>query len=423
MPVTLLIGAQWGDEGKGKIIDYLSKNADLVIRFNGGNNAGHTIVNDYGKFFMHLIPSGIFHKTVKTVIGNGVALDLLVLTGEIESLQRAGVKVGGGLIISPRCHLIMPYHKVLDNLYERTKGKAKTGTTGRGIGFVYADKVSYNVIRIADLLDKKVFEDKLNIQLSIKNKILVSFGSSPLSKAGIEKSFLKLLGKIKPFIKEPYSIIEKAIEGEKNIILEGAQGTLLDNEWGTYPFVTASTVISGGVTGGSGIPVKKINSVIGVAKAYTTRVGQGPFPTELTDNTGEKMRKIGNEFGATTGRPRRCGWLDLETLCFAAKLNGFSQLAITKLDVLDTFSEIKVCTHYTLNGKKVRYVDGDANFLSKVSPVYKTLSGWMRSTKKIKRYQDLPNAAKTYLSIIGKLTNVPIKYISNGEKRNEIIKV
>lgn len=423
MAATLIIGAQWGDEGKGKIIDYLSQNSDYVIRFHGGNNAGHTIINSYGKFAMHLVPSGIFNPKAKSIISNGVVLDIEVLISEIEMLEKAGINLTNRLVISPRCHIIMPYHKILDRIYEEAKGKAKTGTTGRGIGPVYADKASYNGIRLFDLFDKKQLSGKLATQLLLKNKIIDSLGEKPLDQKEIEKNLLVFFKKLLPFIKEPYPLLQKALKQKKNLLFEGAQGVFLDNDWGTYPFVTASTTLSGAVTAGSGVSSKQLKSIIGVVKAYTTRVGGGPFPTELLDKTGEKLRTIGGEFGATTGRPRRCGWFDAELIRFASEINGFTELAITKLDILDTFPEIKICTHYALNGKKVNYYDGDANFLAKIKPVYKTLKGWDKSTKGITKYNDLPIEAKRYLKEIEKLTEVKIKYISTGAKRNEIIKI
>ncbi len=423
MALSIVIGAQWGDEGKGKIIDYLSQNSDYIIRFHGGNNAGHTVINQYGKFVMHLIPSGIFSKNAKSIIANGVIVDLEILLEEINTLEHHGIKVKNRLLISPRCHLIMPYHKILDLLLEKLKGKAKIGTTGRGIGPCYADKVSYNGIRIGDLLDNKVFSEKLKIQLLVNNKILSALGASKLSQKDIEEVFFQIFEKIRPFVIEPFPIINSALDNNKNILLEGAQGTFLDNDWGTYPFVTASNCLTGGINTGAGIPPNKIQGIIGVAKAYTTRVGEGPFPTELLNDIGEKLRQEGFEFGATTGRPRRCGWLDIELLKFAAKVNGFSEIAITKLDILDNFTEIKIATHYTLNGKKVNYFNGDTNFLSKVKPVYKTMKGWLKSTKGIKKYNDLPLETRSYLKEIEKRVGVKIKYISTGAERNEIIKI
>lgn len=423
MPATIIIGAQWGDEGKGKVIDYLSTTSDFVIRFHGGNNAGHTVINDFGKFALHLIPSGIFNKKTVGFITNGTVLDLEVLLDEIELLKKAGIPLDRKLFISPRCHVIMPYHKLLDKLYEEAKGKQKTGTTGRGIGPVYADKVSYNGIRLGDVLDSKTFSKKLEVQLLVKNKIITALGEKPLKQKDIEKEFEVFRRKIKPFVIEPYPHIHKALTEKKQLLLEGAQGMFLDNDWGTYPFVTGSTVIVGGANAAAGIPASFVTNRIGVVKAYTTRVGSGPFPTELLDKTGEKLRIEGAEFGATTGRPRRCGWFDAQLIRFAAQINDLTDMAITKLDVLDSFSEIKICVGYTLGGKKVSYYDGDSAFLEKVKPVYKTMKGWSKPTKGITKYADLPKEAKAYLAELEQLTGVRISLVSTGQKREEIIKI
>lgn len=423
MAVKIVIGAQWGDEGKGKIIDYLAESSNLVVRFHGGNNAGHTIINSKGKFALHLIPSGIFNPKVKSVIANGVVIDPVVLVEEIKMLEKANISLSNRLLISPRAHLIMPYHKLLDKLYEEAKGKAKTGTTGRGIGPVYADKVSYNGIRVGDLFNKTKFRKKLETQLLVKNKIIKALGEKPLNISTIEKEYLKAFSIFKKYVIEAYPIIKKATDSKQEILLEGAQGMFLDNDWGTYPFVTASSIVSGNATAGAGISPKNINEVIGVAKAYTTRVGSGPFPTELNDEIGNSLRTIGNEYGATTGRERRCGWLDLEILKFAAEINGMTGIAITKLDILDSFKEIKACTGYKLNGKTVSYFDCDADDLEKVKPIYKTFKGWSKSTAGITNFKDLPKEAKEYLNFIEKFIGVKIKYISTGSKRDETIKV
>lgn len=422
MSVTLIVGAQWGDEGKGKIIDSLSQNAHYIIRFQGGNNAGHTIINDLGKFALHLIPGGVFTPKAISCISNGVVLDLAVLLDEIAMLEKAKIKLLHRLFISPRAHIIMPYHKLLDKLYEELKGKNKTGTTGRGIGPVYADKVSYNGIRLSDLQNKKLFSEKLTVQLKIKNELLKALGEKPLNQKAIEQEFFGYLKKLTPFIKEPYPLVQKAIRDKKNILLEGAQGIFLDTDWGTYPFVTASNTLAGSVTNGAGIAPKHLSHVIGVVKAYTTRVGSGPFPTELLEENGEKLRQIGGEFGTTTGRPRRCGWFDAELIRFAAEINGFSSVAITKLDILDTFKEIKLCTGYTYNGKKLHYWDGDSAFLADVKPVYKTMKGWMQQTKGLKDFAKLPKEAKAYILELEKQVGVPVSYISTGPARNELIK-
>ncbi len=421
MSVTLVIGSQWGDEGKGKIIDFLSPKQDFVVRFHGGNNAGHTVVNSFGRFPMHLIPSGIFNNSATAIIANGTVIDLEVLLLEIEMLKKAGISLNGRLFISPRCHLILPYHRLLDALYEEAKGLGKTGTTGRGIGPVHADKVSYNGIRIWDFLDPQKFSEKLEIQLRIKNKIIEALGGHAMSQQKIEELFSELRPKIEPYIREPYPILHKAIKAKKNILMEGAQAVFLDNEWGTYPYVTASTVVAGGTNAQAGIPPNALDEIIGVSKAYTTRVGAGPFPTELKDEVGETLRKAGNEYGTTTGRPRRCGWFDAELIKFGAELSGFTSLALTKLDVLDEFEEIYVCTGYEKDGKKANYYDGDANFLNELTPVYKKMPGWKTSTRGVTKFADLPLKARQYVNMLQKETGVPIKYISTGEERGAII--
>ncbi|SRR5258708_2983932 len=423
MAVTVVVGSQWGDEGKGKFIDYLAEDADYVVRFHGGNNAGHTVINQYGTFPLHLVPSGIFSPRAKACISNGTVLDLEVLTAEIAMLEKAGIPLKNKLYISPRCHLIMPYHKLLDRLYEQAKGKAKTGTTGRGIGPVYADKVSYNGIRLFDVMDKKKFSEKLAVQLRVKNKVITALGEKPLKQKEIEQTFFQLADQMKEFIHEPYGLLHTALEQKKSILLEGAQGVFLDNDWGTYPFVTGSTVLAGGGNAGSGIPAQRFTDVIGVVKAYTTRVGEGPFPTELLDQDGEKLRKEGHEFGTTTGRSRRCGWFDAELINFAAQINGYTSIAVTKLDVLDTFAEIKVCVGYTRNNKKARYYDGDAAFLDKVKPVYKTYKGWLSPTKGVTKFTDLPKEAKAYLAAIERHTGTKVSYISTGPERESIIRL
>lgn len=421
MAVNMIIGAQWGDEGKGKLIDCLSETSNLIVRFHGGNNAGHTVINKYGKFAMHLIPSGIFNQNAKAIIGNGVVLDLDVLVEEIKLLKKAKIKLKNRLHISPRCNIIMPYHKILDRLYEEAKGKAKTGTTGKGIGPTYSDKVSYNGIRLFDFYDKKLLHEKLKTQLLVKNKILKALGEKPLSQKEIEKTYYKLFNKIKPFVNEGLPLLFEAFDKNKTVLVEGAHGVFLDNDWGTYPFVTASNVLSGAVTAGAGIPPQKITKVIGVAKAYTTRVGSGPFPTELFDKTGDALTEKGHEYGTTTGRRRRCGWFDAELIRFAGKINGFTDLAVTKLDILDGFEEIKICTHYELNGKKVNYESGNAEFLGKIKPVYKTLKGWKDRTNGIKEYKNLPFQAREYLKEIEKQTGIKVSYISTGQERESLI--
>ncbi len=421
MNTTVVIGAQWGDEGKGKIIDYLSQQSDYIIRFHGGNNAGHTVINEFGTFPLHLVPSGIFSKKAKACISNGTVLDLEVLVTEIAMLTKAKIPLKNKLFISPRCHIIMPYHKILDGLYEQAKGKAKTGTTGRGIGPVYADKVSYNGIRLIDLLDKKQFSKKLAVQLVVKNKVITALGGKALSQSKVEKALLSDFRKIKSFVTEPFPILQKAVSEKKSLLFEGAQGMYLDNDWGTYPFVTASNVLTGASNAGAGIPPIKDTKIIGIVKAYTTRVGGGPFPTELENADGEKLRQVGHEFGTTTGRARRCGWFDAELIRFAAQINGFTSIAITKLDVLDTFTTIKICTGYRYKNKPVHYYDLSAEQLFDAKPVYKTVKGWNSPTKGITDFSKLPKLAKDYIKELEKLTSVPVSLISTGPEREAII--
>ena len=421
MAGIIVIGSQWGDEGKGKVIDFLATKSDYTVRFHGGNNAGHTIINPKGEFVMHIIPSGIFNPNSTAIISNGVVIDPEVLISEISMLEEAGINIKGRLIISPRANLIMPYHKILDGLYEREKGANKGGTTKRGIGPAYADKVSYNGIRIGDLFDENKLAEKIKVQIDLKNRILIAFGEESLDPDEILKNLISYKKRVTTFVKEPMGLLNDALDEGKQVLFEGAQGIFLDNDWGTYPFVTGSNSLISSVTSGAGVSMKKVEEVIGVAKAYTTRVGNGPFPTELNNKTGDSLRKIGNEFGATTGRKRRCGWLDLELLRFAAKINGFTSFAITKLDVLDTFPEIKISTHYLYKDKKIDYEDLGIIDMDDVKLNYVTLKGWNSNTKGITRYSQLPIEAKKYLQFIEEELNTPITLISTGSKRNETI--
>ncbi len=418
--VTVVIGAQWGDEGKGKIVDFLAEKADFVVRFHGGNNAGHTIVNSRGKFALHLVPSGIFQPRTKCLIANGAVLDLKVLLGEIKTIEKAGLKMKGKLLVSLRCHLIMPYHKILDGLYEAAKGKNKTGTTGSGIGPVHADKVSYNGIRLVDLLDKEKFKEKLEAQILVKNKIIKALGGEALSLDQVLKEYLGYGREIREFVAETATVLQEANLKNKNILFEGAQGIFLDVDWGTYPFCSASSMVPGAINGGAGLPVwpKKI---VAVTKAYTTRVGGGPFPTELNNEIGEGLRQRGGEFGATTGRPRRCGWLDLELVRTSCRLTGATEIHVTKLDILDSLDKILVGVGYKYRGKKVSYLDGDAKFLEEAKPVYREFKGWKMDLSKIKKYRDLPKNARVYLEFVEKFVGVPVKLVSVGPKRGQTI--
>ncbi len=420
MTVTAVIGSQWGDEGKGKAVDFLAEKMDYVARFNGGNNAGHTVINEFGTFKIHLVPSGIFAQNVTGLIGGGVVLDPQVLIDEIEMLNKNGVKVNGRLWISPRAHLIMPYHKILDGLYEEAKGAGATGTTRRGIGPVFADKVSYNGIRWSDFTSD-VFEARLKMQLELKNKIIVALGGSALHYENIRAEYRRLYEKLKPYIRELFGMVQDGLKENKNFLLEQAMGTFLDTDWGTYPFVTASTTIPSAASAGLGIPPRYITNVIGVTKAYTTRVGAGPLPTEIHDTESAVYKKFG-EVAATTGRIRRVGWLDLEIVKTAVQLSGVTELCLTKLDILSGIDEIQVCTGYSMNGKDVRYADVDAYGLSEVKLNYKTVKGWSEDISKAKKFEELPANAQAYVKMIEAATEVPVKWIGVGPERDATIR-
>lgn len=418
MSVTILVGSQWGDEGKGKIVDLLSENYHVVARYQGGANAGHTVEFDDKKYILHLIPSGILRDNVLCAIGNGVVIDPVALMSEIELLKNSNISVDGRLFVSQNAHLIMPYHKLLDTLSESTG--QKIGTTGRGIGPCYIDKVSRKGIRIVDLLDRKVFEKKLRANIEEKNNVLRKiYGHSELNVEEIVEEYLEFDRKIDPYIKDIPLFLNQVIKDGKSVLLEGAQGALLDVDHGTYPFVTSSNPTVGGACTGTGLPPNKITDIMGIVKAYTTRVGEGPFPTELLDADGEKLRKIGVEFGATTGRPRRCGWFDAFLLKYSNLINGYDSVAITKLDVLDEFEKISVCVGYEINGQKIKSFPTDVERLSKVKPIYEQLDGWNCSTKDASSYDSLPSRTKDYLSFISKQIDSRISIVSVGPKRHQ----
>jgi adenylosuccinate synthase len=424
MSVTMVIGAQWGDEAKGKIVDLLSQQAGFTARFNGGDNAGHTVVNDYGTFKLRLTPNGFSNPNTNCIIGPGVVVNLGTLIDELHMIQGAGIDVRERLWISPRCHVVMPYHPMVEAIYELAKGNSSTGTTKRGMGPVYADKVSYNGIRLVDLQDKAVFREKLEVQLQVKNALFKAFNLEPLEIEAVMQEKLEQLAQVESMVREPFGLLQKALKDDAMIVLEGAQGSLLDNTWGTYPYCTASTTISGGVSAGLGIAPRWIKRVIGVAKAYTTRVGQGPMPTELNDETGQVLQNEGKEFGTVTGRPRRCGWFDAELVAFTSKLNGFTDIALTKLDVLDTLPKIKVCVGYHPRGQKgelAHYWEGDARWLEGYEPEYIELDGWMQSTKDVRQIEWLPRQAQAYVRRIEQLVETPISFVSVGPERNSTI--
>lgn len=418
MSVTVLVGSQWGDEGKGKIVDILSEKFDIVARYQGGANAGHTVEIGEKQYILHLIPSGILRDGVKCVIGNGVVIDPQALLDEIKILEDNGIKVEGRLFISHNAHLIMPYHKLFDSISE--SGKNKIGTTGRGIGPCYIDKFDRKGIRIVDLLNRDVLEKKLRQNVDEKNILLKKlYGDKGFDIEEIIKEYISFDEAIDSYVTDVPLMLNNAIKEGKNILLEGAQGTLLDVDHGTYPFVTSSNPTSGGACTGSGIPPNKIDNVFGIVKAYTTRVGNGPFPTELTDEAGEKLRQEGAEFGATTGRPRRCGWFDAFLVRYSAMINGIDAVAVTKLDVLSIFEKIKICVGYKLNEKLLKSFPSDVDRLSSVTPVYETVDGWMEDISECKSYNELPPKTKEYLEFISDQANVKIKIVSVGPKRRQ----
>lgn len=420
MSVTVLVGSQWGDEGKGKVVDILSENYEIVARYQGGANAGHTIEIGDQKFILHLIPSGILRENVVCVIGNGVVIDPKALLEEIKFLEEHGFKCEGRLFISHNAHLIMPYHKLLDSLNE--SGDKKIGTTGRGIGPCYIDKYARKGIRIVDLLSREDLEAKIRANLEEKNNILTKlYNHIQLDVEEIVNEYLDFDKQIDKYIKDVPQYLNQSIEEGKSVLFEGAQGALLDVDFGTYPFVTSSNPTSGGACTGTGVPPTKISSVFGIVKAYTTRVGNGPFPSELLDEDGENLRKWGAEFGATTGRPRRCGWFDAYLLKYSRLINGIERVAITKLDVLSNFDEIKVCTGYELDGKLLKSFPSDADRLSKVKPVYETLPGWKTDITHVRNYEELPAETKDYLSFISQQCGIEISIISVGPKRSQTI--
>ncbi len=420
MPVTIVLGTQWGDEGKGKAIDAFAGNFDYVARFNGGNNAGHTIVNEYGTFKIHLIPSGVFYPKTKCLIGGGVVMDPAVLIEEMKSLRQAGVRLEKRLLISPRAHVIMPYHKVLDGLYEEAKGAGATGTTRRGIGPTYADKMNYNGIRWSDFADADLLAQKLRLQIGLKNKIVAALGGNPLEFEKVLDEYRAYYAEIRPFIAELFPLVHDGLKAGRKFLLEQAMGACLDPDWGTYPFVTASTTLASAATAGLGIPPRAISRVIGVTKAYTTRVGAGPMPTEIRDDT-DAARAL-SEVAATTGRSRRAGWFDAELTRFAVQINGIDQLFLTKLDVLSELEEIRICSGYELNGKRVHYCDLDSYELDRVSPVYRTVRGWKEDIRGIRRYKDLPARARAYVEVIERLVGAKVGWVANGPEREAVMR-
>jgi adenylosuccinate synthase len=425
MPAYAVLGAQWGDEGKGKIVDYLARDAQVVARFAGGNNAGHTVVTDDGKFSFHLIPCGVFWPQALNVIGNGVVVDPDVLLQEIDDLKEKGIDVSDRIVVSERAHLIMPYHVMIDELSEQARGSSKIGTTGKGIGPAYADKAARTGIRAADLLDIEALIPRLEGILEYTNAVITRiYGGEALE---FDEVFDKCRGwseRMAQYIGPAEKIVNQALAAGENVLLEGAQGVLLDLDHGTYPFVTSSNPTIGGASVGAGVSPTHIEGITGVFKAYTTRVGSGPLPSELTDQTGETIRELAQEFGTTTGRPRRVGWFDAVAAKYSALINGYTSAVLTRLDVLDGFETVKICTHYVNeDGDVTDDFPGGVAALGKVRPVFEEMPGWDRPTASVRHYEDLPQAARNYVERLEELIGCPVDVISTGPHREETVSV
>ncbi len=420
MSNAIIVGTQWGDEGKGKIVDLITEKFDVVARYQGGHNAGHTVIIDGRKFVLHLIPSGILHEDKVCVIGNGVVVDPQALCEEMDFLEELDIE--GRLFISNRAHLIMPYHCAIEEAEERRRGKAAIGTTSRGIGPCYEDKMARRGLRVGDLLNPAHFRERLEQQVAFKNEILSEVHSGAELDAGeIYSDYMDLSSRVLPFVTDTAEFLNRRIRAGQSILFEGAQGTQLDVDFGTYPFVTSSNATAGVACTGTGVGPSLIDGVIGIAKAYTTRVGSGPFPTELLDDVGEGIRKIGAEFGASTGRPRRCGWFDAVVVRYASLINDLSTLVITKMDVLDHLDEIKICVGYRYRGEVLDFFPTDMGVLGDVEPVYESHPGWGCETGRIQEYDDLPEEAKSYLNRLSELVATDISIISLGPDRRETI--
>ena len=421
MPAIAVIGAQWGDEGKGKIVDLLAEKANMVIRFSGGPNAGHTVSNPYGEFRLHLVPAGIFYPHTVCLIGNGVVVSPSVLIRELEQLEQKGVDTSR-LFISPRAHLIMPYHTLLDKLEEEAKGSKALGTTLSGVGPAYMDKVGRLGIRVGDLLDKEGLLHRLRFVLEQKNIILIKvYGAPPLSLEEVYDQYCQYAERLAPLIRHTEPMVKQALERKELVLLEGAQGTLLDIDFGTYPYVTSSSPIAAGAFIGSGLSPSQIEGILGVFKAYATRVGSGPMPTELRDETGDLIRQIAGEYGATTGRPRRCGWFDAVAARFSADINGLTGVALTRLDVLDKMASIKICTSYKVDGDIIDQFPSSAMILERCQPIYEELPGWQSPTAHLRHFDKLPIPARAYVKRLEELIGYPIKIISVGPRREQTI--
>jgi adenylosuccinate synthase len=421
MPGYVITGMQWGDEGKGKMVDYLTAQADLVVRHQGGNNAGHTVVVNGEETILHLIPSGILHAGKRCVIGNGTVLDPAVLCQELDALDEAGCDYSGRLLISGSAHVIMPYHKLMDGLCEGRRGDERIGTTGRGIGPAYADKASRFGIRFCELVDPERFGARVQSVLDYQNTMLKAFGSEPQSAEAVLAEYQPFAERLRPFLADAVPMVHDALQESQRVVFEGAQGAMLDIDHGTYPFVTSSNTLSSGACSGAGAAPRDIAGVVGIVKAYTTRVGEGPFPTELTDELGQKLRDTGNEYGATTGRPRRCGWLDAVQLRRAVQLNGATSIVLTKADVLGAVDPIRICTRYEIDNAATGVYPGDCAKLEAATPVYEDWPGWKSDLSGCRTWEDLPEEARRYFERIEELLGVPVDVVSVGPGREATI--
>ncbi len=424
MTTLVIVGSQWGDEGKGKITDLLSEQADLVVRYQGGSNAGHTVVWENNTFIFHHLPSGILHSGTKCFIGSGVVLDPEILLQELEELKNKGIEVEGNLFIDYKTHVVLPYHKILDEIKEEKRGKSKIGTTKRGVGPAYIDKIARTGIRMVDLIEKDLLVLKLKNNLREKKDIfqyLYQVDFSFEQQENLIKDYLEYGKKLKKYVVDVSLLVNQAIDEGKKVLFEGAQGTLLDIDHGTFPYVTSSNPIAGGACTGSGVGPTKIDKVLGITKAYTTRVGSGPFPTELKDKLGEYMREEGGEYGATTGRPRRCGWFDVVIVKYAVRINGLDSLALTKIDVLNNMDKIKICTAYKYKGKVIQEFPANLEILAQCTPVYEELEGWREDISDIKSFDQLPQSLKNYIQKIEEIVKTKIVLISVGPERNQTI--
>ncbi len=421
MSTVVVTGTQWGDEGKGKIVDYLAQQAETVVRFQGGANAGHTVVVDGEAYKLRLMPSGILFKGSHCVVGNGVAFDPMVMLQEMDNLASRGIDLSG-IRISNRAQVVLPYHRLMDGLSDEARGKNKVGTTKNGIGPCYVDRDNRIGIRVCDLMEKDTFEQKLKENLAIKNRELkLLYDHEPLDYDEICKEYEGYADRLRPYVCDTIALLDEEIKAGRKILFEGAQATMLDIDYGTYPYVTASHPVSGGVGVGCGVAPQKIDKVVGIVKAYCTRVGEGPFPTEQLNETGNRLRELGHEYGVVTGRPRRTGWLDACVVRYAGILSGIDYMAVTRLDILDDFDEIKMCTGYRYQGKLLNEIPASLKVLSEVEPVYETFKGWKTDITKVRKYEDLPAEAKTYLERMAEVTGIQLGIVSVGPDRDETI--